>query len=505
MKTPPPILIVGAGPTGLVLALFLRRHGVPFRIVDQARGPGEQSRALAVHARTLEFYRQLGLADRAVAAGTVIEDIRMREGGADVAQVSLAGMGGAMSPYPFILCLPQDEHERLLVDALAAEGVAVQWETRLTGLAQDAYGVTVTLSGLTGEERASFAWVAGCDGARSAVREALGVPMEGGTYERLYYVADVQPRAPMAPELVLALERGGFALSLPSRKGENQRLIGFVPAGREADPTFADVRDSAERLLGVEVAEVNWFSTYRVHHRVAARFRDGRCFLLGDAGHLHSPVGGQGMNTGIGDAVNLSWKLAAVAKGRAPETLLDTYEAERIGFARALVATTDRAFQVIADPGLVGNVVRGFVMPTLFPAATAFEGARHAIFRLISQIRIAYPKSALSEGRAGEVKGGDRLPWVAEADNFAPLASLVWQVHVFGDVPAAFAAAAETLGLSVHRFVWSDAAKAAGFAESAAYLVRPDGYVALAMGRPDEAALRGYAERRRLRFSSGSC
>ena len=498
----PPILIVGAGPTGLVLALRLRRHGVPFRIVDQASGPGQQSRALAVQARTLEFYRQLGLADRAVAAGTVVEHIRMREGGADVARVSLAGMGGAMSPYPFVLCLPQDEHERLLVDALEAQGVAVEWQTRLTGLVQGREGVSGTLSGPDGEERAAFAYIAGCDGARSMVREALGVAMEGGTYERLYYVADVKPRAPMSPELVGAFDSGGFALSFPSRKGVNQRLIGFVPEGREANPTFEDVRPSAERLLGVDVDEVNWFSTYRVHHRVAARFREGRCFLLGDAGHLHSPVGGQGMNTGIGDAVNLSWKLAHVVQRRAPETLLETYEPERIGFARALVATTDRAFQVVADTGLVGNVMRGFVMPTLFPAATAFEGARHTMFRVISQIRIAYSGSALSESRAGGIAGGDRLPWLAEADNFAPLASLEWQVHVFGEPPAEFAAAAQALGLPVHGFAWSGAAKSAGFADGAAYLLRPDGYVALAQRRPDGAALKAYVKRRGLSFAA---
>jgi 2-polyprenyl-6-methoxyphenol hydroxylase-like FAD-dependent oxidoreductase len=497
-----PILIVGAGPTGLVLALFLKRHGVAFRIVDRARGPGEQSRALVVQARTLEFYRQLGLADRAVAAGTVIEAVRMREAGSEVARVPLAGIGCDMSPYPFILCLPQDEHERLLVEALAAEGVAVEWNTRATALSQDADGVAVTLAGPGGEARATFAWVAGCDGARSAVREAFGVAMAGGTYERLYYVADVRPRAPMAPELVLGLDRGAFALTLPARKGQNQRLIGFVPEGREADPGFEDVRQSAERLLGVEVAEVNWFSTYRVHHRVAATFRVGRCFLLGDAGHLHSPVGGQGMNTGIGDAVNLSWKLAQVVCGPAPERLLDTYETERIGFARALVATTDRVFQAVADTGLIGNVVRGFVMPTLFPAVTSLESGRHAAFRLLSQLGIAYPKSALSEGAAGRLAGGDRLPWLAEADNFAPLASLEWQLHLFGDPPEDFAATAKSLNLPIHRFAWSEAAKTASFEAGAAYLVRPDGYLALVTRRADGAALRAYVERWGLSFTA---
>ena len=233
-----PILIVGAGPTGLVLALFLKRHGVAFRIVDQARGPGEQSRALAVQARTLEFYDQLGLADRAVNAGTRIAGIRMREAGKEVAHVPLGDLGGDISPYPFILCLPQDEHERLLADALGEQGVTVEWETRLTGLTQTAETVNVTLAGPNGEDSASFAYVAGCDGVHSAVREALGIQTPGGTYDRLYYVADVKPVGEMTPEFVFALDPDAFALRLPSRKGENERLIGFVPREAEARPNL---------------------------------------------------------------------------------------------------------------------------------------------------------------------------------------------------------------------------------------------------------------------------
>ena len=496
----PPILIVGAGPTGLVLALFLERHGAPFRIVDQAGGPGERSRALAVQARTLEFYRQLGLADRAVAAGTKVAAVRLLEAGREIAHVPIGDLGGDLSPYPFILCLPQDEHERLLGDALAERGVSIEWNTRLTALSQAADAAKVTLAGPSGGETAVFDYVAGCDGGHSTVREALGIAMPGGTYDRLYYVADVEPVGAMAPELCVALDRDAFALRLPSRKGANERLIGFVPREAEADPTFDAVRPNAERLLRIEVASVNWFSTYRVHHRVAARFQDGRCFLLGDAGHVHSPAGGQGMNTGIGDAVNLSWKLAAVVQGMAPPRLLESYEAERIGFARALVATTDRGFKAIADNGPVGGVVRGFVMPTLFRALTGLEIGRHAAFRLVSQIRVAYRKSGLSDGVVGKIAGGDRLPWLPQADNFAPLASLGWQIHVFGDVPAVFSATAEALGLPIHRFAWSEAARAVGFEAAAAYLVRPDGHVALAQRRADGAALEAYVDRLALRF-----
>lgn len=493
-------LIVGAGPTGLNLALRLRRSGASFRLVDAHGGPAEASRALVVHARTMEFYRQLGLAERLIQAGAKVDTVHMREKGAAVGSFSLRDMGEGLSPYPFALGLPQDEHERLLVAALAADGVLVEWGTRLDSLEQDEDGVNVVLSCNGQAEQARYAWVAGCDGGHSRVRTSIGVEFEGGAYDRLYYVADVRLRQPAEPGLTVALDQDDFALMLPARRGASQRLIGYVPRGQEDHPSFDGVRADAERLLGVEPASVDWFSTYRVHHRVASRFRAGRCFLLGDAGHLHSPVGGQGMNTGIGDAVNLAWKLAAVVAGDAAPALLDTYEPERLAFARQLVATTDRAFQVITDPGVIGSVFRTWVMPHLVPAATGFATGRRAMFRLLSQIRIAYPDSALSEGKAGHVAGGDRLPWVPSIDNFAPLASLSWQVHGYGELPAPFQNAARSLGLPVHALAWSQDADRAGLKRGAAYLVRPDGYVALAMAAPAGARLQAYAQRLGLRF-----
>ncbi len=496
-----PVLIVGAGPTGLNLALRLKRHGVAFRIIDQASGPGTQSRALAVQARTLEFYRQVGLADRVVAAGVEIQGIRMREAGEEVARVSLTEFGEGLSPYPIVLDLPQDEHERLLVDVLAAEGVQVEWNTSLEELGPDAEdGVEASLVGPGGPSRERFAYIAGCDGARSRVREARGVRLGGGTYERLYYVADVKIRGPMIPELVLALDKGAFALRLPSRKGEDERLIGFVPDGRESNPTFEDARPSAERLLDVQVEAVNWFSTYRVHHRVADHFRVGRAFLLGDAGHLHSPVGGQGMNTGIGDAVNLSWKLAQVLAGRAPDSLLDTYEAERIAFARDLVSTTDRVFRAVADTGLVGRVVRSALLPHIFPAATSTEGGRRMMFRLLSQIHIHYAQERPERGARRSCGGRrppavDRGPGQLRAAGFPRLAG-----SRFRRAAAAFEAKAKSLHLALHRFDHTAQAGRAGFENGAAYLVRPDGYIALAMQRPDIATLDAYIARHGLSF-----
>src|SRR5438552_2700558 len=236
--------------------------------------------------------------------------------------------------------------------------------------------------------------------------------------------------------------------------------------------------------MGITVERVNWFSTYHVHHRVADHFQKGRAFLLGDAAHIHSPVGGQGMNTGIGDAVNLAWKLAAVLRGRSEPPILDTYEPERIAFARRLVATTDRAFTFVTSSGRIARFIRVMVVPRVLPPLFKSSAIRRFMFRTVSQIAINYRGSALSQGGAGKVKAGDRLPWVPlednaadVRDNFAPLTSLDWQLHVYGDCAPAIAETCERWGLALHTFPWQASARRAGLQERALYLVRPDGYI----------------------------
>ncbi len=500
-----PVLIAGAGPTGLVLALCLAKQGTAFRIVDAKGGPGEASRAIAVHARTLEFYAQLGFADAVVEAGIKAQGLRMRAAGRTVGRADIAGMGQGLSRFPFVLSYAQDDHERFLVARLQEAGVAVEWNTALADVTEVAGGADVVLERGGARETVRVAYVAGCDGARSRVREIMGVGFPGGTYDQLFYVADARVDAPIDTDLVLNMGARTFALMLPVRSTGMHRLIGTMhrPAAGAPAPQFSDVQAEVEALLGVHVEALNWFSTYHVHHRVAAAFRVGRCFLAGDAAHIHSPAGGQGMNTGIGDAVNLAWKLAAVTAGRALPTLLDSYEAERIGFARSLVATTDRAFEAIVDPGWRGRFVRTWLMPKIFPAMMRLAPARRAVFRMISQIRIAYPGSPLSRGNGGSVRGGDRLPWVAEPDNFAPLQAMAWQLHVYGVLQPDMVAATAALHLPAHTFAWSDGVRHAGLRQNAAYLVRPDGYVALVQPQQDGAALLAYAADLGLQFGTG--
>jgi len=258
--------------------------------------------------------------------------------------------------------------------------------------------------------------------------------------------------------------------------------------------------------LQIDVEQVNWFSTYHVHHRVANRFRSGRAFLLGDAAHIHSPVGGQGMNTGIGDAVNLAWKLAAVLHRRAEDRILDSYEPERMAFAQRLVATTDQAFTGITSSTMTARALRLHVLPFVLPALLALKAFRRVAFRTVSQTVVNYRGSPLSEGRAGGVHGGDRLPWVnldpsrRGADNFAPLTSLKWQVHIYGSAVQEIRALCAARHLALHEFAWQPVMERARLHRDGLYLVRPDGYVALAAPAQSAIALSAYLDAHGIRF-----
>jgi 2-polyprenyl-6-methoxyphenol hydroxylase-like FAD-dependent oxidoreductase len=494
----PQVLIVGAGPTGLVLALWLAKAGVPFRLIDRNARPGEASRAMAVQARVLEFYRQLGIADDVIAGGFPIDQVQLRNRSRAVASVPFGNVGKGISPYPFVLSFPQDDHERLLNDRLRAAGHAVEWDTELTGLTQDDGGVKAVLRKGDSGAAWSGAYLCGCDGAHSAVRHGLGVGFPGGTYDQLFFVTDAEAAGDWSTHGINAFVAAKtFCLTFPVRTEGMFRFIGLVPEalrGRD-EIVFDDLRESVEQVTGRRVTKVNWFSTYRVHHRVADHFRGGRVFLAGDAGHVHSPVGGQGMNTGIGDAVNLAWKLAAVLQGRAAAGLLDTYEPERIPFARSLIATTDRLFEGIVGRGFLGRIVRTVVFPYLLPLALQLSALRRLQFRLVSQTRIQYRASPLSDGSAGRVHAGDRLPWVEGTDNYEPLKSLAWQLHVYGTASAGLRGFAKETNLPLHEWPWTSAARQAGLAKDATYLVRPDGHVGFARSTPDVEGLRAYLGR----------
>ncbi|WP_119388365.1 FAD-dependent monooxygenase [Taklimakanibacter lacteus] len=492
------VLIVGAGPTGLTLALWLTRLGVDIRIIDKAAGPGETSRALAVQARTLEFHRQLGIVEDVLGAGVRLRRLTMRVPPHGVAAtLELGNFGEGVTRYSYAFALPQDIHERVLVEHLQKAGVTVERRTELVDFADDGSAVTANVQGAKGAAVIRADYIVGCDGAHSTMRHGLALGFPGGAYDQSFYVADVAGKGPVTEEgLDIVLGAYGFALVMPVRQRGSLRLIGIVPERFEKQEhiTFEMIRADVERESGIEVKALNWFSTYRVHHRVADRFRVGRAYLAGDAGHIHSPAGGQGMNTGIGDAVNLAWKLADVLRGRANPGLLDSYESERLAFAHSLIRGTDQAFRLVSGRSLLSRIWRRFVMPHVAARILKTRRGSQFFFGLISQTRIDYRASAISAGSAGEVAGGDRLPWVdfGGDDNFAPLNELDWQVHVYGEADPLFRQAIGAPGIALHRFDWNEAVGKAGLMRNAAYLLRPDGHVALASETQDAARFEEY-------------
>lgn len=491
------VLIVGAGPTGLVLAIWLTRLGVRVQIIARSRGPGTASRALVVHARTLELYEPLGLAQAAVAAGKQAAAMNLWAGGQQRAHLTLGDAGAGLSPYPFFLVFSQEEHEQLLVQRLRALGVDVHWGCELIGFADHGTHVTGFVRDSSGVDHSCEAnYLAGCDGAHSLVREGLGLEFSGGTYPHTFFVADIEGTGtPLNGEGHVYASRAEVLLILPMAGSQRARLVGMADSTQgttEAEQLEALSRLAA-RSMQLAVEKVNWFSTYQIHHRVAASFRRGRVFLAGDAGHIHSPVGGQGMNTGIGDAINLAWKLAAVLHGQAGEALLDSYDEERLPFARLLVNTTDRVFTLVTSRGPLAEFLRAQVLPLLLPVVGRY--LRAPLFRTVSQIQIQYRRSSLSQGTAGRVCGGDRLPWVSTANNFQSLNSLTWQAHVYGAAHGTTGELTAWLGargIPLHLFPWSREAGAAGLARGALYLLRPDGYVAVADPHPSTRTLEHY-------------
>jgi 2-polyprenyl-6-methoxyphenol hydroxylase-like FAD-dependent oxidoreductase len=505
------VLVVGAGPTGLMLASQLARRGLKPLIIDRHSGPAQQTRAMAVQARTMEIYAKMGVIEEALARGAVAGGANMWANGQWTARIPIGDIGRDLSPYPFVLMLGQDENERILGDDLAKHGVAIHWNTELIGLEQSPDHVEVTLKHQDGSSRKINAkWVMGCDGAHSAVRDMSGIGFPGAPYEQTFFVADTEATGSMkAGELNIYLWRDGFHLFFPIKGKDRWRVIGILPQHlRERDNLeFDELIPSIRGEAGADLSfrQCSWFSTYRIHHRAAERFRDRRCFLLGDAAHIHSPAGGQGMNTGLQDSYNLAWKLALVVRDRAAPMLLDSYEQERIPVARRLLETTDRAFQLVVSKGPFAALLRTKIIARLVAAGMRLAKLRRLAFRTVAQIGISYPQSMLSHAlhdRPQEgPRAGDRFPWLrikigeegALKDLDREIDDTCFTLLLFGQ-----SAAAPPAGSLVRTLVIADDAangaelRRATISGPSFYLLRPDGHVGLCGGPFDVAAVATY-------------
>jgi 2-polyprenyl-6-methoxyphenol hydroxylase-like FAD-dependent oxidoreductase len=423
MNTEPvEVLVVGAGPTGLTLAARLRSFGATFRIVDRQPDRVHESRALAVQPRTLEVLAGLGIAETMVERGNPGVRLQMHIGSRRT-EVPLFDIGLDDTAYPFLLFLSQAATEAILGEHLAQRGAPVERGVELIDLRQDPDRVTSTLRHHDGRtEEVTARYVVGCDGAHSSVRDRAGIGFVGSAYPQTFVLADTGAEGldPGAAHVYLA--EPGMVFFFPLAHPAPWRLLGMQPRGGEHDRSGDDPLDLAQlqalvdpyTSATVRLRDPVWTTYFRIHHRHATSYRSGRVFLAGDAAHIHSPAGAQGMNTGIQDAWNLAWKLALVVDGTANPALLDTYQAERQPVGRFVLRFTDRAFTIATSTNRLIRLLRTHVAPRLIHLALGTARGRAAGFRALSQLAISYRDSpAVEEGHPHLRRGphaGDRLP-----------------------------------------------------------------------------------------------
>jgi 2-polyprenyl-6-methoxyphenol hydroxylase-like FAD-dependent oxidoreductase len=463
------VLVVGAGPTGLTTAIELARRGIGVRVIDTAIEPTTETRALGVQARTLELFERLQIADAAVQAGLPVAEFNVFSENKRFLHLSLRQLETA---YPYLLMLRQPQVEALLSKRLNDFGVTVERGVELRTLTQHPDSVVAELRHHDNRiEQARTPWLVGCDGAHSVVRRQLDIPFLGKAFEENFAVADVHLEWSLPYNIFYAfLNRGNFVAYFPM-PGDLHRLTVAYPPGRAptGEVTFAELTSALSRCAppGTRIGDVTYAGRFQINQRKVARHSAGRVFLAGDAAHIHSVVGGQGMNTGIQDAFNLGWKLAAVIDGHADHRLLDTYGRERGSVAARLVKGTRRATRMTLLRNPVATAARRNIAPLLTPSPVV----QHTLARALSQLDVSYRDS--SGGSSGSrLAVGDRYP------DSAILHPSKYTLLISGAEPPGLAEVLDGHAeLFEIRGVDADAHHPDGLT-----LIRPDGYVAMLGG-----------------------
>lgn len=418
------VLISGAGPSGLMMAAQLLRYGIQPIIIDDKLGPTDQSKALAVQARSLEIYRQMGIINQVIPNGKPTQGLSFNQGGRQMASLSLSNIGEGMTPFPYVFLYQQSKNERVLLENLTQNCCPVYWNTSLISLQQEPGSVTAQIKNEEGEYSLKCDWVIGADGAHSAVRKQSQIPFKGDTYPSFFYLADLKLDTDFltGDYIRLYLDKDNLAGFFPLPEKDSYRIIGNLPPefNEREDVVAEDVLPYMVSLTKstIKIEQNNWFTIYKLHHRMAERFREQRCFLIGDAAHIHSPVGGQGMNTGLQDAYNLAWKLAGVINGQIKESILDSYADERMPVAKRLLNTTDKAFKIVMSKSWFTRIYRKWILPRLLNVAWRSKKLKTFFFRIVSQTGISYRDSSISMhlSKSTKVRAGDRVPYLKVYD-----------------------------------------------------------------------------------------
>ncbi|MGI5430744.1 FAD-dependent monooxygenase [Streptomyces sp. CA-179760] len=507
MTAPLDVLVVGAGPTGLALATQLRAYDTPFRIVDRSPDRARESRAPAIQPRTLEMLAGFGVTDDLVDRGSMAVRLHLHLPRREL-EVPVFDVGCEDTPYPFLLFLPQSETEAVLAARLASRDVTVERGTELVGTEREGRYVSCRLRRPDGrQETVRARCVVGCDGARSTVRTQAGIAFEGQAYPQTFLLADLEVEGLEPGAAHTYMTSAGMLFFFPLGTPATWRMIAMRPPGGgevtlgllqqiaddwTRDRTGDTGRDGHRLILRDPV----WMTAFRIHNRGATHYRKGPFFLAGDAAHIHSPAGGQGMNTGIQDALNLGWKLAHVCRGAAPEELLETYEAERAPVGHGVRRLTDRAFTVGTSGNPALRLARAHLAPRLAPVLLRAARPRARLFRTVSELGIHYRRGPASTSgprrpRQGP-QAGDRLPDLPPGLHKRTVAPgyhllLTGPAHLW---PSALPTHGRHDLLSVHHLgtdsPWPDIAHA---------LVRPDGYVGYVARGTDLTGLRAYLDR----------
>jgi len=387
------VLIVGAGPVGLFLANECARRGLRHRLIEARSVQSVHSKALAIFPRTLEIFDMAGVVEPFLEEANRVTAVSVIAHGRQLAHMRFAPED---SPYKFIAMVPQNVTEMLLARELRRRGGDVEYETRFVAADQQGEFVQVTLDrkGERATLRASF--VIGCDGAHSSVRHALGLHLEGGEYETPFMLADIETNEELpADEMQLCPSEHG-PLAIFPMSTSRRRIVATIDQAQGDAPSLELVRELLRQRAprGIEARSLYWSSYFKIHHRSVAQLRLGRVFLAGDAAHIHSPFGGQGMNTGLHDAWNLAWKLDLVQRGHGNASLLDSYGAERIPVIRDVIHTTDLLTKVMGTPNRFAQAMRD----TIIPMVSRLSPFQHAFVQKLSELGIAYGGSPIIEG-----------------------------------------------------------------------------------------------------------
>ena len=531
------VVVVGAGPVGLTLAAELARHGICCRIIDKAAAASVHSKAAGVHARTMEQFRDMGVVKSVLNRGTKVIAINFYTGDRRLVRIPYDLIESA---FPYEIFLAQSETERILTDHLAGFGIAVERQWEITRFKQTASGLVVEAKNADGRrEKWKTSWLIGCDGAHSRVRQEAGLAFEGTSFTDWFYLADVVVdwRLPNN-EIQIFLHLKGVLVFFPLSASERRIRVVASVGGPDrtqdvTDPTIEDIQAlvSERGPGGIRVSNPEWLTTFRIHHRKVKRYQTGRVFLAGDAAHIHSPAGGQGMNTGLQDAYNLAWKLALVLQDRANPAILDSYTTERQPVARRVIDFTHWTTRMVMLKNPVWQTIRNHILARVLSR----KWIQKRVAGFLSEIDVQYGHSPIV-GQDWKVWGGGLKPGARAVDARLKAASSGEMTQLFeigrgtahqlllfegrrigagvlehlagiaktvrssyGDLVSAHlivSADSEPTGIGWDGSIFfdphNDAHACYGAEEACLYLIRPDGYVAYRSRPPEIKSLRRY-------------